>query len=535
MYKFRDVVAATSDTDSLPSEALRLNGQYIENLIDGYRTLTVSGREALSPNIESFTVDVRDGSNRKSKRYPERIITVQYQLVAKSAAEFRDAYNKLAAILDVEDAELIFNDETDKFFVGTPSAIGEVSAGTNAVIGKFDLTCFDPFKYSVEQYEATPATGSDSIVLSYGGTYKSFPEIEVDFYEETEITNGSITTLTGNGDCGFVMFCNENEKILQFGDPDEKDAEDVPARSEPILNQTFKETDSWDSAAQSLWTLNNGVITPSDAVQSGSFGIKDASSITRFLTAASYGSGSGWHGPAIMKTLATPASDFTLSYKQRLSIGSNAADVAQIGSFQVQLCTSAGANVAGVQIYKAGAGKTGTVALVVDGKKVYTTDVDLSYDNANFGNKLGYAVTTSTITKSGAEITFNVAGVKRSFYVAALKDSNVAKITFQVEQNASYTPLSYNGFYWIRFVQNFAETVNDIPNKFTSNDVLVADCKSGKIYLNDTLTPSLGALGNDWEHFYLAPGNNTIGLAYSDWVSAPYAPTFIVRYREVFL
>ena len=38
----------------LPSEAMQINGEYLEELIPGYRTLSVSGREALSPEIESY-------------------------------------------------------------------------------------------------------------------------------------------------------------------------------------------------------------------------------------------------------------------------------------------------------------------------------------------------------------------------------------------------------------------------------------------------------------------------------------------------
>jgi hypothetical protein len=65
--------------------------------------------------------------------------------------------------------------------------------------------------------------------------------------------------------------------------------------------------------------------------------------------------------------------------------------------------------------------------------------------------------------------------------------------------------------------------------------VLTADCKNGDIHLNGVLSPDLGALGNDWEGFYLTPGLNQIGVAYSDWVADGYAPTMKVRYREVFL
>ena len=47
MYHFIDVTEV-SEGNLLPSEALKLNSEYIENLIPGYRTLAVSGREALS-------------------------------------------------------------------------------------------------------------------------------------------------------------------------------------------------------------------------------------------------------------------------------------------------------------------------------------------------------------------------------------------------------------------------------------------------------------------------------------------------------
>ena len=176
MYNFIDV-NEVSDGVVLPSEALKINGAYIEDQIAGYRTLTVSGREALSPDVVSYTTGIRDGSKLKSKRYPERIITVQYQLIAESNEAFREAYNKLAAILDVEDAELIFNDEQDKFFVGTPCTIGTVQPGTNSVVGEFEILCTDPFKYSVIEYEAEPDLSENSILVDYGGTYKAYPTL----------------------------------------------------------------------------------------------------------------------------------------------------------------------------------------------------------------------------------------------------------------------------------------------------------------------------------------------------------------------
>ena len=128
MYDFIDI-NEVSEGAILPSEALKINGEYIENIVQGYRTLAVQGREALSPEVSTIETGIRDGSKVQNKRFPARTIIVTYQLSAKSNEAFRDAYNALAQILNVDEAELVFNDEPDKFFVGTPSITsGSLSA-----------------------------------------------------------------------------------------------------------------------------------------------------------------------------------------------------------------------------------------------------------------------------------------------------------------------------------------------------------------------------------------------------------------------
>ena len=61
MYEFVDTNQAGSKS-SLPSEALQIDGTYIENLIDGYRTLYVTGRELLGSEISEREIDLVDGS-----------------------------------------------------------------------------------------------------------------------------------------------------------------------------------------------------------------------------------------------------------------------------------------------------------------------------------------------------------------------------------------------------------------------------------------------------------------------------------------
>lgn len=696
MYKFRDVTEVSEGT-ILPSEALKINGEYIENLISGYRTLSVSGREALSPDVVSFSTNVRDGSTLQSKRYPERIIVVKYQLVAKTNEEFREAFNQLAHILNVENAELIFNDEQDKFFIGTPCIIGEVEPGRNAVIGNFEILCTDPFKYSVIEYEATPDLDDSSVLIDYNGTYKSFPILEADFYNEDDASEDgeTVSTLTGSGDCGYVAFFTEREKIIQLGDPDEVDSETAYPKSQTLINQAFTKSSSWGTAAKSLWAVNSGITSSSSVEQKGNVGMgvasyatpatasttsgtliktsspsgaptfnytvkattssRTANSVkvkmaitaalsrdssyfgrpyeltasvyiggswrsivlkkaseywkgksghtvnltvtisglsasttklenikfkvertdsldgsagklsstncndlkistyaastpeTYYLKSVDYGSGSKWHGASITRTIPADksgevgAKNFTLTYSQKMSIGSEKNATAQLGAFQVLLVAGSGTDrsiVAGVNIYKGSTGKkaklqffiNGATVGVVDSVTGGTSDIDLSYNNKYF--KSGKS---STITKSGGAVTFNIGGIKKVFKDSSIKDIAVNEVTFIFSQYGTKPALAYNGLYSAKFVKNNCETQKDIPNKFSANDIVEADCKNAEISLNGVLTPSLGALGNDWEEFYLTPGLNQIGIAFSEWVEADYAPSFKVRYREVFL
>ena len=766
MYKFVDVNAA-SDGVVLPSEALQINGEYIENLISGYRTLNVSGREALSPELTTYETGTRDGSTVQSRRYPARTILVAYQLIAESPEAFRDAYNQLGRILNVENAELIFNDEQDKFFIGTPSMIGSVEPGLNSVVGEIEFFCADPFKYSVIEYEATPdvitADRGGTALIDYNGTYKSYPILRAKFHQEytTNEDGEKVPVLGGkeNGSCGYVAFYNENEKIIQLGNPDEPDKENYDA-SQMLMQQEMNSATVWNASAQAKWQMNNGVAvgsvgkmgsvgiqpatyivpvmaettetvltatskaatpnikynvvaktsertetavnvsvvvtttvgssgasitagaqvtlnktkiyvastsTSSSGTRSGTYYLWDASvkngkiritnsksnvgksgqvtgwvntsdlnlaaaglakeyglkgSIqinggswesvtikdtnvkwasnsshtatvtvnvkditadiaeledvkfkvertddeeskvgilaetkcknipvseyiapvvdTYYLAPASYGTElNKWHGPAMTYTFPADAAgeynsnNFTLSYKQRVCIGSGKKDTEQIGLFQMVLHLGTVEQVA-VTIYKSASGKTGKMYFRIGGSNVYEGNIDLSYKNKYLGYTEG-TVWASRITKSGNKITFDVAGVKKTFTNSKYERVTVDSVTYFFGQYDTKKPLSYNGLYWAKFRKDKCDTEVNIPNKFAPGDIVQADCKSGEILLNNSPMPALGALGNDWEDFYLTPGLNQISYSFSDWVGMWASPVMTIRYREVFL
>lgn len=555
MYNFVDTNGYAEGT-SLPSEALKINGAYLENTVTGYRTLYVKGREMLAPDIETYETGVRDGSTLQSKRFPARTITVGYQLIASSAEAFRTAFNALNAALDVEEAELIFADEPDKFFIGTPFGRGDVPAGRNAITGEFDILCADPFKYSCTEYEVTPTLDDGTtFAIQYNGTYRSYPTLVAEFADEDDDTAGG---LTGNGDCGYVAFLSDDAAIIQLGDPDEPDTENY-AKSQTLTKQIFT---SYNATVASKWPINTGRTSSSAVTATGTVVVgKDAGNV-RMLVANSYGTGTEWHGPSITRTIPADASghvgakNFRLSYKQRMCMGQGKKDTKQRGLFQCLLVNVSGSKrtiVAGLSVNKNKTGKQALLKLYVNGKTVHTQYIDLTYHNKYFGykkvvtekiKKKGKVIKkkriiqpalSSTIRKYGKTVTFNIGGIQKAFKVSAIANTEVHEITFLMGKYASVTPLTYNGLFWAKFISDSCETFRDIPNKFSAGDVVEADCEDGEIYLNDARAPELGALGNDWETFYLEPGTNQIGVVWSDWVPAGSAPNCKIRYREVFL
>lgn len=260
MYSFIDTTE-TAGAMVLPAEAVSINGEYIENQIDGFRTLYTSGRESLEKDIESYDNTAVNGSLTKYTRFPARTITVGFQIVTDSPEEFRQAFNQLNAVLNVEDAEIIFADEDDKFFTGTPIMNAEVDPGLCSVTGEYEIYCADPFKYSVDVMNPQPIITEDAdtglyqtFVIDYDGTYPAKPVYTARFYNpdgetdednaESEQTN-TVELLGDIGSCKYVAFMDSKNHVLQFGNPELEDESDVP---DPLVltNRQFKKSGSYD-------------------------------------------------------------------------------------------------------------------------------------------------------------------------------------------------------------------------------------------------------------------------------------------------
>lgn len=195
MSKFIDINEYPGH-DQLPTVAMSYGGRFLEYDIDGYRTLTVSGREVMSYDVSTIGDTIsRDGALLAGKSMPAREITVQYELKANSAHEFQEKFRRLMNVLySDEDVEIYFNDDTDIVYYGQVSAMDEVPNNNNSVISTFVIYCQDPYKYSRDELVFGGYTNYVE-VSDFNGILSDFPTTPeyIDISSGTFFTTESLT------------------------------------------------------------------------------------------------------------------------------------------------------------------------------------------------------------------------------------------------------------------------------------------------------------------------------------------------------
>ena len=517
MYNFIDVNESQTAA-FLPAEALRLNGMYLEYELMGYRTLYVKGRESLSPDINMTELSSRDGARIKNRRFPARIITVGYQLIAASPEDFRSKYNKLGKILNVENAELDFNDEKDKYFIGTPSKFDDVPEGRLAVESEFEIMCFDPFKYSMVEQKAVLASDSDEIKINYKGSYKSYPKL----------------VFKPKSDLGFACFIKDSGKVIQLGDAQELDGVNN-AKSEILISDRFTSVlSNWklNSAKVISFTSNGSAVS---TMQTGTVTAREDRHGSKMICPSGYGTPNVFGGPSITRAIPADrtghvgAKNWTYTVDHNFSVSA----ASQLGAVQfivTGLVNGVKKVIAAAAYSKNELSNKGWGWLYVNERNVkgYIPISDLTTEN----RITGHTGARVEIKKFGPTVTFNFGGQTYEFADAEIANAEATEVSIFFVSTKGYAPIDTNGVYSVRFTSHSVDSYEDVPNKFAAGDVVTAECRSADITVNGLSQQGLGALGNDWEDFYLTPGENTVKCICSSWAAKP---DYEIRYREVWL
>lgn len=502
MYSFRDTVRSQSASQNRGAESFKINGTYLEDSVPGYRTLSVSGRELLDSEINLLSIQGVSGEEFLGKRRPTRNIVVKYSINAETSEAFRDSFNKLSQILDADEAHLIFDDEPDKYFVGTCYDVGDVPDGRNAIVSTFTFLCADPFKHSTTERTFKARANADDILEA---------EIINDGSESVPISY----EITHNHENGYVGIVSE-DGVIQYGSVTEQDTED---KHSEVLLKYSKATDF------GAMTSGKGILASNDNFpMNGTLGAYDAG-----LALKDAGSGSGWHGGARQVTLPADVNGETgaTNFKAMVNVQFETSKISETGLLEFVIGDTDGNHLASIHIVKASTSDSRCSAIfqvqaVEKGRKKYEPNSQ-SFTNSKNGQMY--------IQKSGEQFDFWFGGENHPFRVPEAKDKKALTITVFLGKYGNNATVNAMMFKSMSFQKNNVEYVVDIPNRYQEGDVITVDGETTKMYVNGI--PSLDDEVKGAKYFKAKPGTTKVQFYVSDFCNP--LPEITAKIREAWL
>jgi predicted phage tail component-like protein len=468
------------------------NGVYLENEIDGYRTLSVTGRELMESEVKHTEIDGMDGSYYRYKTTPARTITVKYQLKARGSREFREAYNKMNKLLSGEQVKVIFNDESDKYFIGTKTSNTQVDGGSNNVIGEIEIYCSDPRKYSTTEKEFTATDGVLNIVND--GTVP----VSIDY---------DITTTSETGYIGIVS----TEGVMQYGKIEELDSETYQQSEHLVSINNFYDcaddtngTDVMHPQYGSNGTLAQHTWFGQKFIGFGTTGTKKGSASgglrTLVIPADSNGDTSG-------------AQNFYCYFHLLFYAGL----MGQTGEMCINFLTADNKLICGCNWYKTDTvGNTGHYEFWANGKMLRNFSYTTSHLHTQ--NPWYWSWGHCDVLKEGGNIRFFYWGGYHNYYIPEIANMKCAKIQIAFKQwgnRGGNQLMSMMGFDVINFTKNNVSKWRDIPNRYPSGTKITIDGKSSHVYVNGMSRPQDEVLGT--KYFKAPVGTTEIKTTCSSW------------------
>lgn len=508
MYAFVNTVNSGVVGTNLPTEAMSYNGVYLENEIDGYRTLSVTGRELMESEVTDQEIDGMDGSYYRYKTTPARTITVRYQLLARGSREFRDAFNKMNKLLSGEQVKVIFNDESDKYFIGTKTSNTQVDGGSNNVIGEIEIYCSDPRKYSTTEKEFTATDGVLNIVNE--GTVP----VSIDYDIQT------------SSETGYIGLVSE-EGIMQYGKIEELDGE------------TYKQSE-WLASIDDFYKCSDDI--GGTDVMHPSYGTNGTLAEhtwfdKKFIGLGSAGTKKG-NANGGLRTLVLPADSSgdasgAKNFYCWFHLCFYAGLMGQTGEMCINFLTEDDKLICGCNWYKTDAiGNTGHYEIWANGKVLKNWEFTTSHLQAQ--NPFYYKWGSCDVLKEGANIRFFFWARYYNFYIPEIENMKCAKIQIAVKQwgdRGGNKFMSMIGFDVIDFEKMNVEKWKDIPNRYPTGTNITIDGKSSHVYVNGMSRPQDEVLGT--KYFKAPVGTTEIKTTCSSWSKSK--PTVKARIREAWL
>ena len=460
---------------------------------------SVSGRGVLSDELSTLTVAGKSGVYISGERTPERLLNVSITLKGDNYNDLRRKIEDLNELLNTDDdVEIKFYDEPDRTYFGRLSAVADIIEKATIYQATLTFLCSDPFKYGSTIEANFP---SDVVSLNYRGTAPGDPIFEL---EATQPVT-------------FAMIQNQNEEYMMVGKPVD------------VTDTTYEK---YERVFYSEGNSLTGWTTAAPGEIDGSIDGEMETDGTRFQ-ARDYGTGTGWHGPAIKTSLPEVLTDFKMTAWIALYNGYAARQVGRVEIYLLdengnQVCKMAMKDVRQDQSLAWGEARAGTNA---DGYFLINEYGDKPGNWNNFdghvelsreGNRWRayFAMVDKSTGRHHTRRTVEWVDTENKF------TRNVAQVVVHVGQFGSYEPISC-GVYSISIFKINPDQPNKVPYIVQPGDIITFDHATKDILINGESRKDLKDFGARF--FKLQKGKNQFVVLPSNSFAVR------VRYRERFL
>lgn len=484
----------------------------------------------MSEYLETNNVERNIGQNRKAnlkklgvssgKRFKytsadEGKVTVSFLIRRDMVAKRREIAGLLSSN---EPQQLIFGDEPDKYYLAI--ADDQISLSEKFRHGNGEVTFIVPdgVAHSNDITTVTGQSGTD-IALTNAGTAPSAP----------------VLTATMTADNGLVAWTNDQGAVLQFGDPGEVDGVTTKAPEQALVEGFDSDPGGTNNDAPTNYP-NYGNVEGQPNVQSGTMNY-----------------GAGLYGSTAMVPSFGAKSDYWNGPSKKLPIPKNSDDdnagnivtytrlyfdtkVRQMGRMEIAL--NNGDKTVFESVLRDSADSQDQIVweCFYNGQWLVSTTLD----RRKFKNGQMYEL---RMWRFGSKINFQLAPVAK----VVDNKAEVAAPILKSFDLAKAEPIDSVSFWFCRWQDNEASSMsvtdfqakwtdvdqwNDLANRFSAGDEVVADIATKTIYVNGVQDNTLHAIGNMWDSFWIQPGRNTIMPVASSWAT-PFDAT--VEYREAWL
>jgi predicted phage tail component-like protein len=250
--------------------------------------------------IESLEVPAKAGAFYIDRKKGVRTFSASIAIKADYRENLLYYADDLAEWLDYDEPQpFILEDKPDHTYYAIVSGSSELDAFANTGKGKIDFVCYQPNAIGNEKSYTFAPPNTSPIIYTNGGNKTTYPIIDLTFTKN--LTDFAIVT---------------DDDALIFGDFDPTN--DVAADLKPkYINDTGANTTGW----------TNGVSVDGGAVQ----GTLSSNGYSLQQASKDYGTGSLWHGAAMIKSIGKEVQDFECE----ASIGFQATDKKQIGRIEL--------------------------------------------------------------------------------------------------------------------------------------------------------------------------------------------------------